>query len=332
MKILIDHQTPFLLAHGGLQIQIERTKEALATSRIEVEHLRWWDDAQRGDIIHFFGRANPSHIDFAHAKGMKYVMSDLLTGQGSRTPAQLRLQGIIERVLSKVVPATFLANFRWGAYHKADALIVGTPWEAEVAQLLFSPPQHKIHVVPNGVEEIFFVDSSTPLTRRKELVCTATITPRKRIVELTEAAIAARTPLRIFGAPYGEGDPYYKLFLRTVAQAPDFISYEGPITDRAQLARIYQTARGFVLLSSMESRSLSSEEAAAAGCPLLLSSLPWARSTFAGSATYCPIGNTQLTATVLRKFYNETSQLPKPPPPCRWSDVATHLLHIYQLI
>jgi glycosyltransferase involved in cell wall biosynthesis len=332
VKILIDHQLPFLLAHGGLQIQIERTKAALEDTGVEVEYLRWWDDSQKGDIIHFFGRANPSHIDFAHAKGMKYVMSELLTGQGSRTTAQLKLQGAIENILRKVIPPTFLANFRWDAYHKADGLVVGTLWEAEVAQLLFSPPAQKIHVIPNGVEEIFFQSASNPLPRRKELVCTATITPRKRVVELIEAAIAAETPLRIFGAPYGRNDPYYRLFLHTIAKAPSLISYEGAVADRAQLAQVYQTARGFVLLSTMESRSLSAEEAAAAGCPLLLSDLPWARSVFNQDASYCPVTGIAETARALRVFSDQADALPKPKTPCRWGEVANQLNSVYRSI
>jgi len=48
MKILIDHQLPFLLAHGGLQIQIEQTKSAMEEAGLEVEYLRWWDDTQHG--------------------------------------------------------------------------------------------------------------------------------------------------------------------------------------------------------------------------------------------------------------------------------------------
>lgn len=330
MKILIDHQLPFLLAHGGLQIQIERTKQALETAGLEVEYLRWWDDSQSGDIIQFFGRANPSHIDFAHAKGMKYVMSELFTGQGSRTPAQLRLQGVLEKILRKVVPATFLANFRWDAYQKADALLVGTPWEAEVARLLFAPPPEKIHIVPNGVEDVFFLDaSSQTISRSNELVCTATITERKRVLELAEAAVAARVPVRVLGSPYGKKDPYYLRFLALADRHSDFVRYAGPVNDRAALARIYKSARGFVLLSTMETRSLSSEEAAASGCPLLLSDLPWARSTFGDSASFCRIEDTASTALTLRNFYDRASGLPRPPEPCRWSDVAQQLARIY---
>jgi glycosyltransferase involved in cell wall biosynthesis len=330
MRILLDHQLPFLLAHGGLQIQIERTKQALEIAGVEVEYLRWWDDSHRGDIIHFFGRANPSHIDFAHAKGMKYVMSELLTGQGSRTRTQLRVQSMIEKALRAVVPPTFLANFRWDAYHKADACIFLTEWEAEVARLLFSPPPHQLHVVPNGVEPEFFLSASATPSRGDELVCTATITERKRVLELAEAAVAARVPVRVLGSPYGKDDPYYLRFLALAERHSDFVRYTGPVNDRAELARIYQSARGFVLLSTMESLSLSALEAAASGCPLLLSDLPWARCTFGRTTSYCPIGSPRSTAACLRDFYDKAPRLPRPDMPSRWKDVARQLVEIYR--
>ena len=332
MRVLIDHQLPFLLAHGGLQIQIERTKQALEATGIQVEYLRWWDDSQRGDLIHFFGRANPSHIDFAHAKGMKYVMSELLTGQGSRTPAQLKAQSAIERMLRNVVPATFLASFRWEAYRKADACIVLTEWEAQVTRLLFSPPPHRLHVVPNGVEPEFFVSRNSPRQRRDELVCTATITERKRVLELAEAAVTAQVPVRVLGNPYGKDDPYYRRFLALAEKHPDVVRYAGAVSDRTELALIYRSARGFVLLSSMESLSLSALEAAASGCPLLLSDLPWAHHTFDRSASYCPLGSTSSTAKVLRRFYDEAPMLPLPDTPCQWDAVANRLVKIYQEI
>jgi glycosyltransferase involved in cell wall biosynthesis len=330
MKILIDHQLPFLLAHGGLQIQIERTKQALEAAGLEVEYLRWWDDTQKGDIIHFFGRANPSHIDFAHAKGMKYVMSELLTGQGSRTRAQLRVQSLVEKALRAVVPPTLLVNFRWDAYHKANACIFLTEWEAEVARLLFSPLAPRLYVIPNGVEPEFFLSASAAPKRGDELVCTATITERKRVLELAEAAVAARVPVRILGDPYGIDDPYYRRFLTLAERHPNFVRYAGAVKNRMELARIYQSARGFVLLSTMESLSLSALEAAASGCPLLLSDLPWARCTFGRTASYCPVGSPRSTAACLRDFYDSASTLPRPDMPSLWEDVARQLVEIYQ--
>lgn len=330
MRILLDCQIPVMLAHGGVQIQIEKTKQALESRGLDVDYLRWWDPEQKGDIIHFFGRANPSLIRFAHGKNIKYVMSDLLTAQGSRSRTQLRAQAAVERILRAFVPSTFLATFRWNAYHEADAVVVLTEWEAEIVQMLFGPAAEKLHVVPNGVEEEFFLKDHTSDTRGQELVCTATITERKRVLETARAAVLAETPLRIVGAPYSANDEYFKDFLRLAKRHPDLIRYDGPVSDRNELARIYQSSRGFVLLSTMESLSLSALEAAASGCPLLLSDLPWARSTFGCAATYCPIGNTSSTPAALRRFYETAPALPTPNKPCRWEDVAAQLVLIYQ--
>lgn len=330
MKILIDHQLPFALAHGGLQIQIEQTKAALEEASLEVEYLRWWDAEQKGDIIHFFGRPNPSHINFAHAKGMKYVMSDLLTGQGSRSRFQLCAQATVEKLLRTTIPPILLANFRWDSYAKADAVIVLTAWEAQIVRLLFSPPEERLHVVPNGVEEEFFPSVSEKPERSTELVCTATVTARKRVLELAEAAIVAGTPLRILGAPYGADDDYHRNFLDVVCRSAGLVRYDGPVNDRAVLAGIYKSARGFVLLSTMESLSLSALEAAAAGCPLLLSDLPWARCTFGDKASYCSVSDTEHTAQRLREFHDEAPHLPTPPPPPTWKEIGRRLAGIYQ--
>jgi glycosyltransferase involved in cell wall biosynthesis len=330
MRILFDHQLPFSLAHGGLQTQIERTKAALQEAGVHVEYLRWWDDGQRGDIIHFFGRANPSHIKFAHAKAIKYVMSELLTGQGSRKLWQLKVQGLLERALRTTVPSIFLGGFRWDSYKKTDAVVVLTSWEAQIVRILFGTDLSKLHVVPNGVEEDFFLKAGDTPKRGDELVCTATITERKRVLELAQAAVAAKVPVRILGNPYGQDDPYFHRFIALAETAPEFVRYTGAVSNRTELAHIYQRARGFVLLSTMESLSLSALEAAASGCPLLLSDLPWARCTFGDSATYCSIGDTQSTATVLRRFHEEAPTLPTPKKPCRWGDVANQLLQIYQ--
>jgi glycosyltransferase involved in cell wall biosynthesis len=319
-----------MLAHGGLQTQIERTKAALGATGLEVEYLRWWDDSQKGDIIHFFGRPNPSHIDFAHAKGIKYVMSELLTGQGSRSRSQLRIQAGIERALRNCMPATFLANFRWDAYKKADAFVVLTEWEAEVTRILFNPDESKLHVVPNGVEEDFFRNPELPRKPGDELVCTATITQRKRVLELAEAAVEAQVPVRILGKPYGEDDPYYQRFLALASGSPEFVRYGGGVSSRRALADIYQRARGFVLLSTMESLSLSALEAAASGCPLLLSDLPWARCTFSANASYCPIASAKKTAGFLRAFYEKASSLPLADRPPDWRKVADQLIGIYR--
>jgi glycosyltransferase involved in cell wall biosynthesis len=330
MRVLLDHNEPFLLAHGGLQIQIERTKEALQAAGLEVEYLRWWDGTQRGDLIHFFGRANPSHIDFAHAKGMKYVMQELLTSQGSRSVTHLRLQAAANRLLRKVLPTNYRLPLRWDSYQKSDAIIAITDWEAWIMCQLFDAPHSRVRVVPNAVEDIFFRREARP--RREHLICVATITERKRVLELAKAAITANTPLKVIGKPYSESDPYFLRFLETVQASDGVVEYLGPIHEPGVLATRLHAARGFVLPSTMETQSLAALEAAAAGLPLLLTDLPWAHATFGKGATYLPLCSGALFADHLNRFFDAALHLQTPPKPPTWQEVAHKFLNIYRAV
>ncbi len=285
MKVLINCNLPFALTHGGQQIQVERTLAALQAIGVEVEPMRWWDDKQSGQVIHYFGRMPAAHIEMAHQKGIKVVMGELLTATGSRSNWSLALQRIFTNISRSALPATFTARLDWDAYCFADVIVAMTSWEKHLMHYLFGAPLERIAIVPNGVEEAFL--QAPPAQRGPWLVCTATITPRKRVLELAQAAVHAQTPLWIVGKAYAESDPYARQFYALAKQHPQLIRCESPaMADREGLAKIYRAARGFVLLSAMETRSLAAEEAAACECPLLLSDLPWARSTFEAT---CPL-------------------------------------------
>jgi glycosyltransferase involved in cell wall biosynthesis len=167
-------------------------------------------------------------------------------------------------------------------------------------------------------------------SKSRYLVCTATITERKRVVELAEAAIIAQVPVWIIGEPYSKKDRYYEKFLSVVRAAGEMVRYEGGISSREEMASIYQNASGFVLLSSMESLSLSALEAAAGGCALLLADLPWARFSFGSQATYSRLGSKEEEAGNLKNFYHRIDEAPKPHEPCRWEDVGKQLCRIYE--
>lgn len=329
MKILIDHQLPFAFAHGGLQIQIEQTKAALEKLGTDVEYLRFWDAEQQGDVLHVFGRFSKTYIELAKRKGMAVVMSDLLSETGSRSRRALLAQKGLIHAARKLLPATFLSRMGWDSYKAADKVIALTAWEAGLMVALFDADRSKIQVVPNGVDDCFFLESP-PEIREDWLLCTGTITPRKRIVELARAAVAGKVKIRIVGKPYSEQDPYYREFLRIWAANREFIDFPGPIHDRTELAQAYSRARGFVLFSLFESLSLSALEAAAAGCRMLITDLPWARTTFGEHAAYCsPGATTAESGRILRNFSDTIDIQPKPEKPLRWAEVANRLLIVY---
>lgn len=330
VKILVDHPLPFLLAHGGLQTQIEETISALAELKISVEPIRWWDSAQTGDVIHFFGRPSGHYLERARGKNIRVVISDLLTELGSRSAAVRHAQRISIRGIQKTMPRFIWARMNWDAFVEADRVIALTSWEGELMRRIFATPAERIRIIPNGVTAEFFQTEGAMDSREDYLICTATITERKRVLELAQAAVEAKTPLWVLGRPYSTADSYAQRFLEFAQEHGDIIRYEGAVEDRQSLAQIYRRARGFVLLSSMESLSLSALEAAACKCPLLLSDLPWARGTFHDSVMYCPIASISETAERLRVFYAQAPQLPRPPKPATWPEVAQQLKAVYE--
>jgi glycosyltransferase involved in cell wall biosynthesis len=260
---------------------------------------------------------------------MKVVVSELLTAQGSRSLARIRLQKTLRQAMMLALPRSRVEMFNWACYRLADATHVLTTWEALLLKELYGAPAEKIHVIPNGVEEAFL---NGPVAKRGPwLVCTGTITERKRMLELAEAAVQAQTPVWIIGKPYSETDAYAQRFVALAKAHPRTLRYEGPIQDRAKLAQVYREARGFVLLSTMESLSLSALEAAACECPLLLSDLPWARTVFHDSVCYCPIvSSAARTAAFLRQFYDAAPGLKPPPKPLTWLEVGQQFKRLYE--
>jgi glycosyltransferase involved in cell wall biosynthesis len=328
VKVLFNHHLPFSFSHGGVQIQIEQTKAALEQIGVEVEPLRWWDEKQTGNILQHYGRIPTYILRAAHEKGMKVVLAELLTEAGSRSSIRLNFEKLVRRIAQRFLPRRILSSFSWDAYQLADACVAVTPWEATLLEQVFGAPRNKIQVVPNGVEQAFL--ESGPAQRGQWLVCTATITERKRVFELAEAAVMAESPLWIIGKPYSETSSYAQRFLELTRKHPQVLRYDGPIADRAKLAQVYREARGFVLLSAMESLSLSALEAGACGCPLLLSDLPWARISFGKDATYCPVASPEKMAGSLKEFYQRSPNLPVPQRPLSWVDVAQRLKAIYE--
>ncbi|MBI3879217.1 MAG: glycosyltransferase family 4 protein [Verrucomicrobia bacterium] len=329
MKILFDHSHPFLLAHGGFQIQIEQTKAALEAAGVEVEFLRWWDDRQRGDLIHFWSAAGTGYLQAARARQLPVVMTTLFTETCNRSDAQLRRQARLTRlVLGLPFGEGVKQQLAWRAYNLCTHNVVGLEAERRVLEWVYRVPPANISVVPLGLSETY-LRAGAGDRREPHLICTGTITERKNCVELATLARAAQVPILFVGKPYHAADPYWRRFEKLVDGR--FVKLHPHVGTEAEMIALLRAARGFVLMSRYENWCLSAHEAAACGLPLLVPDQKWSRERFGPAAHYLEPPGSAGNTEILRRFYEAAPSLPPPAVKLHsWGDAARELKAIYE--
>jgi len=328
MKALLNHTIPFSLAHGGVTNIVHRTYDVMLDCGLEAEYLRWWDTEQLGDILFHFGRPPITLIRFAKSAGLIVVAEHVLTGLVSRPSWKRAIQKRIISTLRASFPQAVSDNFSWDSFDLVDMNFFPSEWDASVARHMFNVKPEKSYILPYGANDAFLLSAEVP--RDSYLITTATITPRKRVVELAAACHVAGVPLKVVGKPYAVSDKYFERFKR-LEHSSQFVEHIPHIADQVTLASLYRRARGFVLLSAMETISQSAIEAAACRTPLLLSDMDWAHRSFGSSASYCPIGcATEKTSQVIRSFYDRAHELVPAWRPPSWQEARACLPQVFE--
>ena len=329
MRVLFDHSSPFALAHGGFQTQIEQTRLALIQAGHEVEHLRWWDDTQRGDLIHFFGPASIAYLQQARSKGWPVVMTTLFTETCNRSDGQLRRQGFFTQAILRLPFGEGVKQqLPWRAYLHCTQNVVGLNAERDVLEKVYAVPTERISVVPLGLSETYL--AAGPGSRREDhLICTGTITERKNSVELAELAAGARVPVLFVGKPFNPNDAYWQRFEKLIDQR--FVKYQSHVSGEREMIGLLQAARGFVLFSRYENWCLAAHEAAACGLPVILPDQKWSRERFGAAAHYLAKPGDAANVRALPEFHEQCPSLPGSGVRLySWRDTAEALLPIYE--
>ena len=331
MKVLFSQGLPFFLAHGGTQTFVASLMRELPAIGVEIEPERWWDETQRGDIIHFVGRPSMNHIRLAKQKGFKVVLTEFLDQSASRNKLMLFAQRLCIRIVQRVL-GEFTGRLAWEAYRELDALVYAVPHEWETAKYLFDANPARGFVIPHGIDPSALARLRQPADESDYLISVATITPRKNTNLLAAAAKLARTPILFVGKPYGADDPYFQRFQALVDGR--YVRYAGFVSDEEKYA-LLKGARGFALLSQFESGCIAIYEAAAAGLPLFLSDLPWATKAYgaAKGSHFVTPGSPEHLATDLINFYKDAHRLSEVTfPLLSWREVAEQYRAIYERI
>jgi glycosyltransferase involved in cell wall biosynthesis len=329
LKILFNCTVPFLFVHGGQQIQIEQTMGALEKSGVGVEPLRWWDENQRGDILHNFGPMDPALLRLAHAHGWRVVITMLFTALCNRTPNELLIRQLIVRpLLAAPLPRSLKDLLPWRGFRMCDRMIVGIEAERKVVERVYGIKKERISLVPLGLAEAYL--KAGPATRSENhLVCSGTIGPAKNCIELAKLAIAAQTPLLFVGKPFDFNSDYWREFASLIDGK--IINHHPHVGGQAALIPLLQSARGYVLMSTYENWSLAAHEAAACGLPLLVPDKRWSRERFGDQVRFWPEGGFETKVRALRDFYDRCPKLGPPQIHLHsWTETAQALQAVYE--
>jgi len=211
MKVLIDNNHSFAYAHGGIQTFINNLIKFLPNTGVEVEPLRWWDEKQFGDIIHFFYRPTEEYLNILKPK-TKIVINVLLGPITSFNWFQIEIRRIVYNLLN--ITAAGITNTLSINYSRySDAIIYHSNYEKDLGNSLFKADNQKSFVILPGVKEEYLIYKDKLNEERSEyLVTLSTIYEVKNSVFLALLAKKTEIPIVFLGRPFDKNSIYYRNF------------------------------------------------------------------------------------------------------------------------
>jgi len=144
-------------------------------------------------------------------------------------------------------------------------------------------------VVHNGVDVEDSADAAGAAAQPIDVLCVGQFTPRKNQHRVIEALTGTDVGVAFAGSA-GQFSGRYEAACRRAAGAN--VRFLGTVP-HAQMAALYRSARVHALPSWFETPGLSSLEAAAYGCSVVVGDSPPVREYFGDLATYCSPGSTE---------------------------------------
>jgi glycosyltransferase involved in cell wall biosynthesis len=308
MKVLMITRSTLYSQRGGDTVQVLETARCLRLSGVEVD-IRLSDEKieySQYDLLHFFNLIRPADILFhIRRSGKPYVLSTIfvdyseydryhrkgwtafpfrfLSGNGIEY-----IKTVMRWVLGKdrlVSPSYIWRGQRRsvGSVLKGASLLLPnslSEWNRICDQY---GNNHAYRLVPNGMDpELFYYDPSVDKDPAL-VICVARIEGIKNQLNLIHALNGTAFRLLIIGAPAAGQSGYYRECRRV---AGNNIEFTGAIPQQ-QLLTYYQKAKVHVLPSWFETTGLSSLEAAAGGCNIVISDRGDAGEYFKDQAFYC---------------------------------------------
>lgn len=318
MKVLFQSRTTLFSVPGGDTVQLMKTAESLRKLGVVVDISTDLEPALDGyDIVHLFNLMRPQEVYVqarnAKRQGRRVALSTIyglyteyerkarpgLAGLVSRhaSPWQVERLKVVARAItnreisrgSLLVAGLGYKRLCGRVTELADVFLPNSGSEMSRVHDDFSASRGKpFVVVPNAVDEVIFDPQRVVVPdsiKRFEgcVLSAARIEGRKCQLELVRAVKDLDVDLVLIGKPAPNHMAYYEAIKR---EANDRVHFVGQVGHDV-LAQYYAAAKVHALVSWMETPGLSSLEAGAMGCNLVITEKGDTRDYFGNDAFYC---------------------------------------------
>jgi len=309
MKVAFISRASLFSDKGGDTIQIVNTAAELRTLGIEVDIFLadQKPDYCIYDFLHFFNIIRPDDIlPHINRTRIPFVVSTIFVDYSEyEKKARQGPSALLFRFLSpdlieylkalarflvngvRIKSGYFLLNGQKKSIQKitrtAQMLLPNSKSEYNRLSLAYNI-QKKYRVIPNGIDKILFTPGTNEIIRDQLLIlCVARIEGRKNQLNLIRAITGTPYRLILIGAVATNQMEYFEQCKKAAGPNIEFINF----LDQKLLLDYYRKAKVHVLPSWFETTGLSSLEAAAMGCNIVITKKGDAYEYFENDAYYC---------------------------------------------
>jgi len=284
-------QTAWHLARLGVKVDVKLTNEAI--------------DYHGYDLLHFFNIIRPADILFHIGKAKKpYVVSTILVDYSEYDKHYRKGLGrlfgylpgnsieYIKTIARWALGKDALASksYLWRGQRRSilrilnNAQMILPNSESEYRRVKNAYPSDvRYQVVPNGIDPQLFQYDTAAERDNNLVICVARIEGIKNQLNLIKALNNTQFRLLLIGNHSPNQAAYYNECRNIAAANIEFIEH----LPQPELVAYYQRAGVHILPSWFETTGLSSLEAAAMGCNIVITDKGDTREYFEGDAFYC---------------------------------------------
>jgi glycosyltransferase involved in cell wall biosynthesis len=226
--------------------------------------------ARSGDLV---------HLHIAHAL-VPELVSAVAALRGVPYVAHFHLDVDASGPLGRLLPY-YKRHFLGRVLRRAAAVVALTEEMADFLADRYGVPRQRLHIVPNGVgDEYFLAARTTPVARPLRLLFVGRLQIQKNVARLLDAMALVKGDVRL--RVVGDGELRGALTEQAARLGLDNVEFAGALHGD-DLVKAYADSDAFVLPSDKEGMPLVVLEAMAARLPVIATDVPGSRELVGGT-------------------------------------------------